>query len=148
MRDPKINNELYFVPSLIDALSFSYKKTIGPLKLNDISNNENHQDIYTYKNLSSIVKLINQKGFNYLKGDIEINNLEEINNIFINSITKNQIHFKKEKFYSEFFDCCLSIFNDIEISYMTGLYFSRILLELLIDLRKKILSMIYFLVIL
>jgi len=137
-RDPKINNELYFVPSLIDALSFSYKKTIGPLKLNDISNNpESHQDIYTYKNLSSIVKLINQKGFNYIKSDVEINNLEEINNIFTASIIKNHDHFKKEKFYSDFFDCCLSIFNDIEISYMTGLYFVRILLELLVDIRKK-----------
>jgi len=137
-RDPKINNELYFVPSLIDALSFSYKKTIGPLKLNDISHNEkNMNDIIVYKNLASIVKLINQKGFNYIKTDLELDNLEEINNIFINSILKNYNYFTVEKFYSDFFDCCLSIFNDIDISYMTALYFIRLILELLIDLKKK-----------
>ena len=35
--DPKVNKDLSYVPNIIDAMNFSYKKTIGPIIINNIS---------------------------------------------------------------------------------------------------------------
>ena len=40
-QDKKIIDEICFIPNITDALSFSYKKTIGPLKINSINNKHN-----------------------------------------------------------------------------------------------------------
>lgn len=36
--DISINNDLNYTPNISDALSFAYKKTIGPIQINDITN--------------------------------------------------------------------------------------------------------------
>ena len=37
-QDKKMVDEIYFVPNINDAVSFSFKKTIGPILINDIGN--------------------------------------------------------------------------------------------------------------
>ena len=37
-QDKKMVDEIYFIPNINDAVSFSFKKTIGPILLNDMEN--------------------------------------------------------------------------------------------------------------
>lgn len=36
-RDPEINKDLYYIPTITDAINFSYKKTIGPLNVETLN---------------------------------------------------------------------------------------------------------------
>lgn len=40
-RNPILNNDLNFIPSINDALQFVYKKTIGPIQVNNLNSNSN-----------------------------------------------------------------------------------------------------------
>lgn len=55
--DKKMVDEIYFVPNINDAVSFSFKKTIGPIVLNDIDSLKNASSNFNLKFLkeSSIV---------------------------------------------------------------------------------------------
>ena len=53
-RDPKVNKEMCYVPNISDAMSFAYKKTIGPIDINELSsftrkNNSIKNGCYIFK---------------------------------------------------------------------------------------------------
>ena len=57
-QDKKMVDEIYFVPNINDAVSFSFKKTIGPILLNDIdvsSKNSNRNQNAKFLKETSIV---------------------------------------------------------------------------------------------
>lgn len=56
--DPKISRELCYIPNMSDALSFSYKKTIGSLTLDSVCSYGRH--LYLY-NTCLIIKSLLQK---------------------------------------------------------------------------------------
>jgi len=49
--NPNINKDLYYIPNLTDAMNFAYKKTIGPINLNNMNtkNNFKHNSIILFK---------------------------------------------------------------------------------------------------
>ena len=59
-RNPLLNKELKFTPNINDALVFAYKKTIGPLRINNnkINNNKN---LNIARNVSIDIKFIYQE---------------------------------------------------------------------------------------
>ena len=77
-QDKKVIDEICFIPNSIDALSFAYKKTIGPLKLNDIIKSKKNNYI---KDISYILKNIYQQQFLNNNNNIT-KKLNEINIIF------------------------------------------------------------------
>lgn len=44
-QDKKMVDEIYFIPNINDAVSFSFKKTIGPILLNDIDNTRKNASV-------------------------------------------------------------------------------------------------------
>ena len=44
-QDKKMVDEIYFIPNINDAVSFSFKKTIGPILLNDMENNSKNASV-------------------------------------------------------------------------------------------------------
>ena len=59
-REAHIDKELYFKPTIIDAITFSYKKTIGPINISSIKNH-NAQRINTLKESTKILSIILQE---------------------------------------------------------------------------------------
>ena len=59
-RDPEINKDLYYIPTITDAINFSYKKTIGPLNVETLNFFKDNK----IKNSCILLKEIVQ---NYLK---------------------------------------------------------------------------------
>lgn len=89
-QDKKIIDDICFTPNITDAISFSYKKTIGPLNINKLNIKYNYSYI---KDISLIIKnvLIHfYKNKNNLK-DIELNlsNLEISLFKLFNKLDKN-----------------------------------------------------------
>jgi len=68
-KDKKIIDEICFIPNITDAISFSYKKTIGPLSINKLNmKNDSIKDIILiiknivikyYSNTDSIINIEN-----------------------------------------------------------------------------------------
>ena len=56
--DPKVNKDLSYVPNIIDAMNFAYKKTIGPIILNNESIYKKNKN--NIKNTSFLIKQILQ----------------------------------------------------------------------------------------
>jgi hypothetical protein len=56
-RDPEINKDLYYIPTITDAINFSYKKTIGPLNIETLNFYKNNK----IKNSCILLKEIIQK---------------------------------------------------------------------------------------
>jgi hypothetical protein len=75
-QDKKIIDDICFIPNITDAISFSYKKTIGPLNINKLNIKYNYSYI---KDISLIIKNIL---LNYYTSNNNINNIEEyLNNL-------------------------------------------------------------------
>ena len=70
-QDKKIIDDICFIPNITDAISFSYKKTIGPLHINKLNIKYNYSYI---KDISLIIKNIL---LNYYTSKNNINNIEE-----------------------------------------------------------------------
>lgn len=87
-RDPILNKELNILPNINDAISFAYKKTIGPLK---IKKNENYL-IDCAKQASLDIKLLCHKLINF----------KNIDNIKIFEISYNYILKSIFKFYQKY----------------------------------------------
>ena len=68
--DKKIIDDICFIPNITDAISFSYKKTIGPLNINKLNIKYNYSYI---KDISQIIKDIL---LNYYTSNNNINNIE------------------------------------------------------------------------
>ena len=108
-QDKKMVDEIYFVPNINDAVSFSFKKTIGPIIIKDLEINKTHVSSYNLKflkevstTLRNIYKLyFKTKYFNedstFISLKIE-ENLETIDKLFQdkNILSDNEIdQFKK-----------------------------------------------------
>ena len=55
-QDKKLIDDICFIPNITDAISFSYKKTIGPIIVNKINNIKPEQ--YFIKDSANILKCI------------------------------------------------------------------------------------------
>jgi hypothetical protein len=133
-QDKKMINEICFLPNITDAISFSYKKTIGPLKINGINKSNNnilkeltllmkHITIKKYsENTFSILELsetnnklepllyelftiIDSKLYTYI-----INFIININITNIENIIKSMIYYINNKDIEKFKDCFNSIY--------------------------------------
>lgn len=93
-QDKKMINEICFLPNITDAISFSYKKTIGPLKINGINKCNN----IILKELSLLMKNI------IIKIYTENNSIINFNNFIINI---------ESLVYDLFTICDLSLYNYI-----------------------------------
>ena len=93
-QDKNIIDEICFIPNITDALSFSYKKTIGPLKLNKI----NIRNSTFIKDMSLVMKNIIIYSYTINEHDLSIYLTE------INSIIENLIY---------------TLFNKLDKSYYT-----------------------------
>jgi len=78
-RESDITEELNYKPNNRDAMLFSYKKTIGPIKLNEIENN------FTMNNIKFTCSLIMQLYIDFFKknnGNISLNDFKKIDSGF------------------------------------------------------------------
>ena len=65
-RNPLLNRDMTFIPNINDAIQFSYRKTIGPLKLNQTRNRANRKKILLYRDVTRDIQDIIMKRFTYL----------------------------------------------------------------------------------
>ena len=119
-QDKNIIDEICFIPNITDAVSFSYKKTIGPLKLNKI----NIKNCNFIKDISLIMKNIIIYAYSTNKNDLSLYLTET------NSTIENILY---------------SLFNKLDKPYHSYLiyYIDTILLSSKkdkLDLIKKILK--------
>lgn len=94
-KEPNIQDDLCYNPTLTDAIQFAYKKTIGPLKLNQLISKSSKKINYL-KKIGLIVKCIIQHYYNSLTNfDYLENNLEYLcdnfKNVLLKLYSKNKI---------------------------------------------------------
>ena len=77
-RDPDINKDLYYIPTISDAINFSYKKTIGPLNITTFTFYKHNK----IKNMCFLIKVI-------------------IQNMFLNKVVDNQFKQKCDLLYNK-----------------------------------------------
>ena len=131
-KDSTIDKDLYFKPTLIDAISFSYKKTIGPLHFN--KNSTNSKKIEIIKKQSEILKIILIESINNIE-ELNLDDLDTINNHFINLVPLAL----KKQMYSELFDIIVNIFNSSK-SFKKKLLFVKVFLEMVINNKIDIVN--------
>ena len=90
-QDKNMVEEIYFVPNINDAISFSFKKTIGAIKLNDIDTNS--KNIQFIKNICRLLR--NLYKLYYKSDNVTDNilfsfnvdsNISSIDNLFSNEL--------------------------------------------------------------
>ena len=118
-QDKKIIDDICFIPTITDAISFSYKKTIGPLNINKLNIKYNYSYI---KDISLIMKNVL---IHYYITKNNINDMEEYLNILeldlynlFNKLDKaNHIFLIKyiNNILQENQDNQINIFNTIDI---------------------------------
>ena len=134
-KEPSIKDDLCYIPNILDAVAFAYKKTIGPLIISDLSTS-NLRELAFIKDSCSILKSLYQDAYlSYVKKDTITISLQKyldlINNNFrllfykiytkkndffvyekIKSIIHNNNNIDKSlvfiKIYFEIFNQCLS----------------------------------------
>ena len=145
-RDPKINKDLYFTPNISDAISFAYKKSIGPLKISDFKNKTSIK-INCIKNASSIIKFILQESFTSIKKENNKNlKIEDIISLSIslcNTLLKIFTKIDSDDIYSFVFDKTVLIFSEFK-KISVKLMFWKIYFEILLEFigRGKKLSIL------
>ena len=110
-RDPSVNKELYFTPTISDAVSFAYKKTIGPIKISSFIDSNSFK-IIGIKNAASIIKHILQECF--LKININHDNLilDDINDNLYGILLSIFTKISSDNVYTFIFDKTLLIFDE------------------------------------
>ena len=110
-RDPSVNKELYFTPTISDAVSFAYKKTIGPIKISAFIDSKSFK-ISGIKNATSIIKHILQECF--LKINIDHDNmiLDDINDNLYGILLSIFVKISSDNVYTFIFDKTLLIFDE------------------------------------
>lgn len=79
--DPSVNKDLYFTPTITDAIKFAYKKTIGPISLKNIPQNNK-----LVNNVLLLLKSITSSIYN--KINIGVNDSENAFHIYFKFIEK------------------------------------------------------------
>ena len=84
-KEAEEETNLRYNPTNKDAMLFSYKKTIGPIKLNDISNNTTMRNI---KFTGTLVKQLYLDFFKKREGNISLDDFKSLDSIFSNIFIK------------------------------------------------------------
>ena len=138
-REAHLDKEIYFNPTLIDAVTFAYKKTIGPIKLNNVNNNPNINNIIKIKNASKIINIIMQEHSKIL---FSLNNdpsiLEEINLNIYTSVYKLFISVNDNNLINIIFDSVININNKNTNNYLNNILFLKLLFTLMHEKPDKI----------
>ena len=95
-KDPKVNKDLNYIPNITDAISFSYKKTIGPIHISDMSLYHANHGI---KNSCFIIKILLQT----LYGNYDGISLKDYLNAHINHISPIIFDLNKQFVHDDFF---------------------------------------------
>ena len=121
-QDKKIIDDICFTPNITDAISFSYKKTIGPLNINKLNVSHNYAYI---KDIALIIKNVlihyythinNIKDIDSYLNDLELNlynlfnKLDKKNHIFVIKYINNILIEHSDKPDNQ-----TNIFNTIDI---------------------------------
>ena len=137
-RNPILNKDLNILPNINDAISFSYKKTIGPLKL---KNNEKSNDFSSAKHSAMDIKLICQK----ITNDILNENSENIKNVLENicqfiykSILKFYSKYVKVQKYNTFiFNKINDLFDEPNINNSCRIQILKTIIDLFPIIENK-----------
>ena len=118
--DPKVNKDLSYIPNIIDAMNFAYKKTIGPLLLSNISNLKKKKN--SIKNCCMLVKQIIQ--LIYLNNDILNLNviLQSILDNILNKIYELNKLIENDTLYTIIIKKINNILDSINIKQINKLY--------------------------
>jgi hypothetical protein len=110
-QDKKIIDDICFTPNITDAISFSYKKTIGPLNINKLNIKYNYSYI---KDISLIIKNVlihyytnknNIKDIEHYLNNLEVelfelfNKLDKTNHIFLIKYINNVLQDNTEHIF-------------------------------------------------
>ena len=159
-QDKSLVEEIYFVPNINDAISFSFKKTIGPIIINNIETlTKNMQFIKNVcLTLRNIYKMFYKTHYcsdnsNFISINIE-NNIEHVDTIFKEKLDIDTL---KSNYYNEYdnYDQQLAVYvsnpysiqlNDISLDQFLNIINNEISESLLIlnqsdnynDILKKI----------
>ncbi len=133
-RNPILNNDLSFVPNTNDAMQFSIKKTIGPLKIPIMKSLKIKETIYFYKSLTYDYKYLLQQIFDHIIINYFISNK---NNQFSEEnsfdLIDNELIKKNEDIF-ELFENIINAFNkSILIIYSSNLNKKNILYIIIKD---------------
>ena len=110
-RDPNVNKELYFTPTISDAVSFAYKKTIGPIKVSKFIDSKSFK-ISGIKNATSIIKHILQECFIKINMSHENLILDDINETLYGILLSIFVKISSDNVYTFVFDKTLLIFDE------------------------------------
>jgi len=133
-RNPILNNDLNFTPNINDALQFVYKKTIGPIKINQLNDN---RQIYILKQIGLDIKniLLKLQKYNIYSNEIysEYSILYEDMIAFLSTqlITIYQLDNSNDLSYHihDIINCFLNIDVDID-NLLKCIYILKAYLEL------------------
>ena len=111
--DPSVNKDLYFTPTITDAINFAYKKTIGPISLKNMPQNN--------KLVNNVLLLLkNITIYIYNKNNIDVNDCENTFQIYFkfmeNCLYKTQHIINNNKYFPiiyENFTQLLTIENEL-----------------------------------
>ena len=133
-QDKKIIDEICFIPDITDAISFCYKKTIGPIQINSISNSNTNFIDYNISQILNLLLYIYQLLY------IEISNSDKtclgdtikivselLEDIFIKILSKNR---NINKFIINFI---YKIIETTDTDILTKIVIIKIILELMLD---------------
>ena len=127
-RESHIDKDLYFKPTITDAISFSYKKTIGPIVFNKIKN-KNYVKLNKIRDITNNLKMILQNTTNIIYlSNLDIDIIDQINSkLYIslyNLLKKNNIN--------KMYDTLSYILNKNENSIL-NVFFIKIFIELVLE---------------
>ena len=131
-RDPKINKDLYFTPNISDAISFAYKKTIGPIKVSNFISN-NSSKINGIKNASSIIKHILQESFFKIINNKNKLRLEDINNSICVTLLNLFVKINDDNLYAFVFDKTILMFDEFNNNLSLTIIFWKLYFDILSD---------------
>jgi hypothetical protein len=154
--DKNISNDLNYIPNISDAISFAYKKTIGPIKITDLTHLEKINSVkdvsniiinlynilfmynFTiFKNINIIDDLI-VSGLYNIFNKINQENREYIHQIIINNLNNNiESNIVIIKIIIDNFNKIININNNIDIK-ITKILFETIYIPLFDNYTLKL----------
>jgi hypothetical protein len=139
-RNPEMNTDQCYMPNINDAITFTYRKSIGPIS---VANIETHTELENIRNSSYLVKMIIQNIFLFLINPNEKKkreNMEEnYEKIYLNKAIDSilnfltniiyQIHLQKINDHTHIYNLILPLFCDLTPNNLIyNIYLSKLLL--------------------